>query len=320
MDDKKFTISGTASLAVPMNDADRLLDLSDGTAALLYLYALRNGGSFSLKNAASRLGRTENEIASAADFLRRAGLFAAGAEEKSTPPPAEELPEYTTRDIITRCAESGEFKAIIEETQRIMGHSLTGADLKLLFGVYDHLRLPAEVILMLINHCVEEAKSRSGPSGLPSMRSIEKEAYVWFNREILTLERAEEYLRQKRRRTSETGDIKQILQINGRNLSATERKYVESWLDMGFTPDAIAIAYDRTVVKTGSLAWRYMNSILLSWHEKGLHTARDVEEGDSRTGSKTALPSAGQSGPENSRDDSELMRRILSKTKSSDKG
>ncbi|NLV87069.1 MAG: DnaD domain protein [Clostridiales bacterium] len=321
MDDKKFTISGMASLAVPLDDADRLLDLSDGTAALLYLYALRNGGSFSLKNAAIKLGRTENEIRSAAELLNKSGLFKSGGQDRSTPPPADELPEYTSKEIAARSEESGEFEAILKETERLMGHTLTGADMRLLFGIYDHLRLPAEVILMLINHCEEEAKRRFGPSGLPSMRSIEKEAYIWFNREILTLERAEEYLQQKRRRASDAEDIKAILQISGRNYSTTERKYVEGWLDMGFTPEAIAIAYDRTVVKTGSLVWKYMNSILLSWHEKGLYTAEQVEEGDIRTASKkTVSQAAAQGASSNVRDDSELMRKILSKTKSADKG
>lgn len=321
MDDKKFTISGMASLAVPMDDADRLLDLSDGTAALLYLYALRNGGSFSLKNAAIKLGRTEKEIGTAAALLNKSGLFKSGTEGKDTPSPPQELPEYTSKEIAVRSGESGEFEAILKETERVMGHTLTGADLRLLFGIYDHLRLPAEVILMLINHCVEEAKRRFGPSGLPSMRTIEKEAYIWFNRELITLERAEDYLRQKRRRASDAEDIKGVLQISGRNYSPTERKYVEGWLDMGFAPETIAIAYDRTVVKTGSLVWKYMNSILISWHEKGLYTAEQVEEGDSRTAPKKAASKAPAQGTSaNAGDDSELMRKILSKTKSENKG
>lgn len=50
-----------------------------------------------------------------------------------------------------------------------------------------------------------------------------------------------------------------------------------SWLDMGFDADCLAIAYDRTVTNTGSLKWNYMNKIVTSWHEKGLHTPADIE-------------------------------------------
>ncbi len=318
MEQSKFTISGGAGLAVPVSDADKLLSLGNGSAALLYLYALRSGGSFSLSEAAIVLQRTENEIQTAAELLGSAGLFCQAGHHVPSPLPADELPEYSASDILARTSENGEFKAIVEETQRIMGRTLTGADLKLLFGMYDHLRLPTEVIFMLIHHCVEDTHQRLGPSALPSMRTIEKEAYVWYNREILTLERAEEFLQQKRRRGTALSEIKRVLQINGRNLSTTERKYVESWLDMGFSIDAIALAYDKTVVKTGSLAWRYMNSILANWHEKGLHTADDAEAGDSRSYARVAARPSSQGSASGFRDDAELMRKILNNTKPTD--
>ena len=70
--------------------------------------------------------------------------------------------------------------------------------------------------------------------------------------------------------------------IRGRALTPTESKYIVSWFDMGFDNEAILIAYDRTVTNTGSLKWSYMNKILLSWHEKGIHTEADILEKDSR--------------------------------------
>ena len=82
------------------------------------------------------------------------------------------------------------------------------------------LRLCAgAVIFLLVNHCVEDAHDRLGPGRLPSMRSIEKEAYVWYNREILTLERAEDYLAREKRRRGELADMKRLLQIRDRSFS-----------------------------------------------------------------------------------------------------
>ena len=314
MEDKKYKRSGEPNLALPCADADRLLCSGDGTAALLYLFALRNGGGFSPQKAAATLKRTEAEIAKATAALCEMGLFNSGEVKPALLLPADELPEYTAEDIARRTGENGEFKAIVDETQRTMGHMLTGADLKILFGIYDYLRLPTEVIFLLINHCVEDAREHLGSGKFPSMRMIEKEAYAWYNREILTLERAEEYLLQKRARSGETADIKRLLQINGRNFSATERKYVESWLDMGFELDAIALAYDKTVVKTGSLTWKYMDSILSSWHSKKLHTAEEVQSGDTR---KSAYGAQGTQPVGKSAGDTELerMKKILEKVK-----
>jgi DnaD and phage-associated domain len=317
MEDKKYRLSGETSLALPIADADRLINAADGNAALLYLYALRNGG-FSAASAASALKRTEAEIAKGVSLLCEMGLFESSEAKRALPLPADELPEYTAQDIAARTGENGEFKAIVDETQRIMGRILTGADLKILFGIYDYLRLPTEVIFLLINHCVEETREHLGPGKFPSMHTVEKEAYVWYNREILTLERAEEYLLLKRARSGAVADIKRLLQINGRNFSTSERKYVESWMDMGFDNDAIALAYDRTVIKTGNLAWRYMHSILASWHSKNLHTAEEVSNGDrpagtapasfARYGSSPAVDGTGES-------ESERMKKIWEKVK-----
>ncbi len=318
MEDKKYTLSTEQNLALPSADADKLLASGDGTATLLYLYALRNGGGFSSQSAASVLKRTEAEILKALGTLCELGLFKSGEASRVLPLTADELPEYTAQDIAARTSENSEFKAIVEETQRIIGHLLTGADLKTLFGIYDFLRLPTEVIFLLINHCVEETREHLGQGKLPSMRTIEKEAYVWYNREILTLERAEEFLVQKRARSGELADIKRLLQINGRNFSATERKYVESWMDMGFELEALALAYDKTIVKTGNLAWKYMDSILQSWHSKKLHTAQEITSGDKHQGavSGSAIRQGGQASSRSAaQPETERMKKIWEKVK-----
>jgi hypothetical protein len=49
--------------------------------------------------------------------------------------------------------------------------------MKLLFGMYDYLALPPEVILELLNFCVDRSREKYGPGRLPSMRAVEKEAY-----------------------------------------------------------------------------------------------------------------------------------------------
>lgn len=271
----------------PMDNsiADRLISAHDGDVALLYIYMTRTG-SEDLELAARDLCRTIGEISAAHEKLQRMELLpqaaGAGAPEKPAPAlekpaPAEELPEYETEDLMRRSREDAGFAAVVTEAQKVLGHVLNSNDLKRLFGIYDYLALPPEVILMLLNHCVSISQGRR-----PSMRFIEKEAYTWANREILSLEQAEEYIRRSRERREDMGRLKEILGIHGRELTATEQKYIASWLDMGFDDGCISIAYDRTVTNTGALKWSYMNKILLSWQEKGIHTGAEVAEKDSR--------------------------------------
>ena len=99
---------------------------------------------------------------------------------------------------------------------------------------------------------------------------------------IETLEQAAAYIRSRNLRNSRMEKLKQQLQIRGRNLTAGEEKYAQSWLDMGFADEVIGMAYERTCLNTGGLSWAYMNKILQRWHEAGLHTAEEISRGDKK--------------------------------------
>lgn len=294
---------------IPAAAADRLIAAHDGDVALLYVWLCKNG-RFDADKAASDLCRTLAEIDSSYEKLCRMDVLSAETSKTPKTLPAEELPDYTSEDIVTRSEDDGGFKAVINEAQRIFGRKLSSSDMKTLFGIYDYLALPPEVIFQLLNYCVDVFKDKFGNGRLPSMRSIEKEAYSWANKEILTIEQAEEYIKSAAERKSKTGEVKSALGIHGRELTSTEAKYISSWLDMGFDEETLAIAYDRTVMNTGSLKWSYMNKIVMSWHEKGLHTAQDINEKDSRIPKKTSGKT--QNSPA-SKSDIDRMRAMLEK-------
>lgn len=269
--------------------ADKLISAHDGDVALLYIYMARRGGH-DLDAAARDLCRTMSEISAAAEKLQRMGLMPDGAapakaaaKEEKLPPP-DEIPQYRSEDIVRRCKENGEFAVVVAEAQTALTHTLSSVEMKTLFGIYDYLALPPEVIMMLINYCVARCREQSTPDHprRPSMRNIEKEAYNWVHQEILTLDQAEEYIRRQRERRDALGRAKAAVGVHGRELTPTETKYLSAWLDMGFEEDALAIGYDRTVTNTGALKWSYMNKIMQSWHEKGLHSAEEIESGDPR--------------------------------------
>lgn len=308
MDEKKYQLNiRSASLSVPTEHAELLLALGDGDAVLLYLYILRSGGSLDEEKAAADLKRTPAAIRVAALALDRAGLFA--GREAPLPPP-EELPEYTAQDILARSKEDQAFKALIDECQRVMGHTLSGADLKTLFGIYDRLGLSGEVILLLINYCAERLKKRYGEGRLPTMHAVEKEAFRWANREIATVRQAESYIAEADRREQEEAGVRHLLQISDRRPTTTERGYIDKWLSMGYGCDTLALAYDRTVVKTGRLNWAYMDKIVSSWAEQGLHTVEDIEKGDVRPSGRKGGQSPRRKAPERG-DDLERLERIL---------
>lgn len=292
---------------ITYEELDKLLGHADGNAALLYLHIRRSGG-FSMERAARATKCTEAELFAAVGTLRSLGLL----EEM----PSKEAPEYTAEDVAARTGADPAFEAVVREAERTLGHVLGSNDLKLLFAIYDYWGLGAEVIMVLLHHCVEKYQAASGAGRMPTMRYVEKEARYWAGQEVNTLDAAEELIRRDAERRALTGQVKEALQIRGRDLTAGERKYVEDWLALGFSPEAIAIAYDRTVLSTGKLAWKYMDKILRSWAGKGLYTPAAIEAGDARRGSNTAPAPE----PRPDADKLEAMRRMYERMKEKNHG
>jgi DnaD/phage-associated family protein len=321
----KLVLPGSDTIALGGQTVDQLIRAGSGDAALLYLYLLRAGGSASAAEAARTLGKSRREIESSMALLTELGLLscgdrrvtgASGAGKDTTAPrlQKEETPEYTTEDIKRELENGSVFYSLVQEVQKNLGKLLSSDDLIKLFGIYDSLGLPPEVILHLVTYCIDEHQRRYGPGRVPTMRYIENTAFTWEREGIVTLEEAERYIKGLEARRTRINEIKKVLQIKDRELSSSERRYVDGWITLGFSIDVIELAYDRTLVKTGKLAWPYMDSILTSWHQKGLRTVKDIEEKDKKgaaafqdTRQKAHKPSAP------TRSDIQHMRKFLEK-------
>ena len=139
-------------------------------------------------------------------------------------------------------------------------------------------------------------------------------AHCSYENKLITIEQADEYIRNAAEKRSRAGELKTSMGLGSRVLTPTERKYMTSWFDMGFDNEAILIAYDRTVTNTGALKWGYMNKIMLSWHDKGIHSARDVAERDSRSPA-SAVKAENQHRSNVSGDELKRLRSIYEKVK-----
>jgi len=271
--------------------------------------------AFSSAAAARTLGCSEQEIRRAMGVLAGLGLVEAPAAVPVQLLQREELPEYTAADIHREMQSGSAFAGLVDEVQRIYGRILSSDGLRKLFGIYDALGMTPEVILMLLTHCMEEYKRKSGGSRLPTMGYVEKAAFAWHNAGVYTMEQAENYLRVMDERLRLQKELRRLLGIRDREPSPTEEKYLEKWAGMGFSMDVIALAYDRTVMQTGKLAWRYMDSILTNWQKNNLRTPEDIETGDTlpagRGSKKTQTPGATEENAQAS-DELEELRRFLS--------
>jgi len=261
------------TLTIEQADLRKLFGAGSADTAMLYLY-LRCGNP--IEGAAEVLPMSHTQISCAGAALRQLGLW---SEEKAASFVPGERPAYSETDVMRAMDTDGDFRSLYGEVQRLLGKTLNTEELKILLGFTRYLGLPNEVISMLVCYCRERSR-RKGSVRNPSLRTIEKEAYAWAERGIDTLEDAAAFIQARNVQNTRMEKLKRQLQIYGRNLTAGEERYAESWLEMGFDQEVIAMAYERTCLNTGGLSWAYMNKILLRWHEAGLHTAEDVKRGD----------------------------------------
>lgn len=308
-------------VAMTAEAADRLLSAGEGDAALLYLRLLRRQGED--RNAARKaLGWTEERIFLAWKSLEKMGLV----DPDAAPAPpvkleSDEPPQYTAGDIARELEDTASpFPLLVDETQKSLGKVLSTADLKMLYTIYDHLALPPEVILMLIYHCVRQTEEKYGPGRRPRMAQIKREAFRWSRAGADTAEAADAYLKRQEVLQERENRLLPLMGIHGRAAVEGERKYLTAWIDWGFEDEAIALAFERTVLRKGALNWAYMNSILKNWHASGLHTVAQVEAGDAPQKARTSagpgkapspVPSVAGEADLRAREDMERMRLFM---------
>lgn len=307
-------------LSMAAGAADRLLAAGSGDAALLYLYLLKTGGRFDPAGAAKALRWEPKRCSDALSLLVKLELANAPSEVPNPPPAPAEPPEYSAEDINRELEnKASPFPLLVDEVQRRLGKVLSTADLKSLYAIYDFSGLPPEVILLAVSWSIEEYQRKYGPGRMPRMPQIQREAIRWKERGVDTVEAAEAHLKRLNALRDRSAQILALLDIRDRPPVEREREYISAWLDMGFDDDAIRLAYEKTVMKKQSLSWPYLNSILKSWHEKGLHRVPEINASDSsrpprsRPGAGATAPQPGTPGEADrrAREDMERLRAFL---------
>ena len=273
----------------------KVLEAKSPDAALLLLYIMREQGHLDPESAMRELGIGRSRFQDALKVIEAGSSQENGqvSLEKTDPPAVQSappeinvarvnsMPSYTRAELAD-AMENRDFAYIYTQAEKAVGHPLLQYEVSALMMIYDYLRLPANVIALLINHVMRENERKNTPEHptTVSFREIKSEAVRWHELGITTVAEAERYIKDWEQKRSASGRVLRMLGITGRAPSPTERRYVELFVELDPSLELIALAYDLTVTKKGALIWPYMRSILLSWSRKGYKTPADVEAGE----------------------------------------
>ena len=213
---------------------DKLIQCGDGDAALLYLYVIRQGRAFDEQTAKRDLRLSDERFTRASFTLT--GLVV--EQQPAAPARPEHAPRYTAAELRRARQQDHRFQAVCDAAENVLGHALTDALLRTLYTVYDHIALPAEVIIELLSYLGRDRGTFKG-------RDIEREACIWADKGILT-----------------TADA--------------QRSLVALCLEKGFAPDALELAMARMKRGIGTFSASYLRKMLASWDQKGVHTVAEI--------------------------------------------
>lgn len=289
--------------AVPSAVVDNYIKIASGNAIKVLLFFLRNTDvDISVNDIAKALAMKDEDVSDSLVFWEQIGLLSLNEnqlapteqqilfkknpqqqpQEQPSPMPLQpnmnsvrkvELqrqPEFAPIDIAKKVKESDQIEYLFKTCEGLYGRTLKHTEQNALMVIMEHAGLPVEVTLMMVEYCF--SINKSSPA---NMRNL---ALEWADKEINTLERAEQEIRYLKNSHSAQFQIKSMFEID-RALSQKERNFIDVWVNHWNMPyELINLAYQYNVDSKGKYSFPYMNKILESWHEKGYTDKAQVEQ------------------------------------------
>lgn len=296
-------------LTVPALFIDHYMTACPSVYVLIYLYSLRRAGAGEAASAteiAAHFNILETDVHNAWRHWEAAGVVSVketagemtvaflppeawrkithGTHATDSPPivalpspvahkntvPFNERPLYNAQELTLFREKSKEVAHLFTRAEQTLGKLLTYHDMNVLFGFYDWLRLPVDVLDFLLLYCAEKDHR--------DLRYIEKCALDWADNGINNVEKARQYVQ------NFDNDYRAVLQAMGSNAGSptpTQRKYIDKWREQWNMPTALILeACDRAGVQIGKPKFTYVDKIITAWHTAGIHTPEGVKTAD----------------------------------------
>ena len=271
------------SVPLPLEFIDNYMINANATYVKVYLYGLaRCYGEEDVSNAdiAQALDILESDVLKAWRYWKKIGLV--HSEGKGTlvfdvmPKTLKKQEEESTsteknqsmKEITKAMGISPQMKETVKMAEQLLKKTLSAREVTALYNFMQWYNMSQEMVLVLLEYCVTIEKT--------SFAYMEKVAAGWNEQGINTLSEATKALNRAVKEMKMKQKCKKIFGIE-RELSQTEAGYVSRWVsELCMSEAMIRNAYEKTVSNTGKLSMAYMNTILNSWHEKGIKTVSQI--------------------------------------------
>jgi DnaD/phage-associated family protein len=273
---------------------DHYMNACPPVYALIYIYSLRRlgeGEATTLRETASHFNILETDVHNAWRHWEDAGLVSFegsapdrvltflppeqwGKKEKPvktiSPTETVERPNYNAKELELYKKNCGDVERLFKHAEKTLG-LVKYTDLNVIFGLYDWLRMPMEVIEYLLSQCADR--------GIRNLGYIESVALDWHENGIATASEAEDYSKVF------FGEYRVIMEAMGQRVDFPTpiiKKHIDKWRKEWNVPVVLIIeACERSEgIQMIKSRLKHMNTTIEAWHKAGITTPEMVRAAD----------------------------------------
>lgn len=183
---------------------------------------------------------------------------------------AEEAPFYSAADLAAAAESNPDFKNLVNFAEGRLEKVFNQSELARLYSFLDYLKMPADVIMLVIEDCCSRGKN--------SLRYIYKALCDFADNGIDSYEKADALLLKRREALGFEAYIRKMFGLGERKLVPKEKEALQNWKEKwDFSEEMLEFAYEKTVSTAKKPSISYMNKILEKWHEDGFSTPEEVK-------------------------------------------
>lgn len=222
---------------------------------------------------------TDNEVAPAKSEVMEETVSAFSVPQPETEEETQSKRRPVSRPtrpepgyVIKRMGSDPEFQALMDEAQLVFGRPISNSEAGTLVMLHDTDGLPVDVIIMLMQYCMEHNKG--------TMRYVEKIGIEWGLEGINTMALAEEKIRKITESYSNFNRVSTTFGLkNAGSPTKKQLEFANTWVSTwSFSDDMLRFAYEKCVDAKGAMNMSYINRILEKWYMAGWKNPDEVKD------------------------------------------
>lgn len=279
-------------IALPKIVATDYLKFTSEYQLKALLIIIAQNGCADSKDISKTLGCTESDAKDFLEFWVEEGLLACNGQvvkpiqaiteqnvrnnendnEKKPKKESIPLPVLSPKDIVSICRDNEELTVTMRHAQEVLGKTLSHIEQELIVNMVTYYGLPCDIVLTILQfYKTEKAKGNAVGTGY-----IGAMAKNWSEEGIVTLEMAEEKLRELEKSDRLWKEITAVSGLRHRSPTIKQREMISKWSE-DFSFDMIALACEVMREHTDKPTLKYVDGILKNWKKNSIFTPDDFE-------------------------------------------